>query len=70
MVMEHYAQRLLNPFRGAVHTIRHGAAEAVTADGVHWEIYVANDDLLQSLDPHSTSRSARSATAAGRRPRV
>lgn len=51
MVMEHFAQRLLNPFRGAVHTIRYGAAEAVTADGVHWEIYVANDDLLQGLDP-------------------
>jgi len=51
MAMEHFAQRLLNPFRGAVHTIRHGAAEAVTADGVHWEIYVANDDLLQGLDP-------------------
>jgi hypothetical protein len=51
MAMEHFAQRLLNPFRGAVHTIRDGAAEAVTADGVHWEIYVANDDLLQGLDP-------------------
>ena len=51
MAMEHFAQRLLNPFRGAVHTIRDGAAEAVTADGVHWEIYVANDELLQGLDP-------------------
>lgn len=51
MAMEHYAQRLLNPFRGAVHIIRDGAAEALTADGVHWEIYVANDELLQGLDP-------------------
>jgi hypothetical protein len=51
METQHFAQRLLNPFRGAVHTIRYGAAEAVTADGVHWEIYVANDELLQGLDP-------------------
>jgi hypothetical protein len=51
MDAEHFAQRLLNPFRGAVHSVRSGAAEAVTADGLHWDIYVANDDLLQGLDP-------------------
>jgi hypothetical protein len=50
MVVEHYAQRLLNPFRGAVHTIRYASAEAVTTDGVHWEIYVRNDELLHGLD--------------------
>ena len=53
MDFELYAQRLLNPFRGTMHTIRHGCAEAVTADGVHWDIYVTNTDLLQdNEDPH------------------
>jgi hypothetical protein len=50
MDVEHYGQRLLNPFRGAVHTIRHESAEAVTLDGAHWEIYVSNDTLRQGLD--------------------
>lgn len=49
MEIECYAQRLLNPFRGAVHVIRYGAAEAVTADGREWDIYVANDALLDGL---------------------
>lgn len=49
MQIECYAQRLLNPFRGVVHTIRFQSAEAVTADGVEWDIYVANDALLEGL---------------------
>lgn len=48
--VECYAQRLLNPFRGAMHVIRYAAAEAVTTDGLHWDIYVANDQLLEGLD--------------------
>ncbi len=48
--VECYAQRLLNPFRGAMHVIRYRAAEAVTTDGLHWDIYVANDQLLEGLD--------------------
>lgn len=50
MDIERYAQRLLNPFRGAVHALRHASAEAVTADGVHWDIYVSNDELLHGID--------------------
>lgn len=50
MTVECFAQRLLNPFRGAMHTVRHKAAEAATLDGVHWDIYVANDQLLQDLE--------------------
>lgn len=50
MTVECYAQRLLNPFRGTMHTIKYEAAEAVTLDGVHWDIYVCNDTLLQGLD--------------------
>jgi hypothetical protein len=49
MQIECYAQRLLNPFRGVVHIIRFQSAEAVTTDGVEWDIYVANDALLDGL---------------------
>ena len=45
-----YSQRLLNPFRGIVNIIRYRSAEAVTSDGVHWDIYVSNDSLLDGLD--------------------
>lgn len=50
MSFEYFAQRLLNPFRGAMHTIRFEAAEAVTLDGLNWDIYVANDQLRHGLD--------------------
>jgi hypothetical protein len=46
MVFETFAQRLLNPFRGAMHTLRYKSAEAVTVDGVHWELYVANSAVI------------------------
>lgn len=49
MQIECYAQRLLNPFRGVVHVMRFQSAEAVTTDGVEWDIYVANDALLDGL---------------------
>ncbi len=49
MQIECYAQRLLNPFRGVTHTIRYQSAEAVTTDGIEWDIYVANDALLDGL---------------------
>ena len=48
-MIECYAQRLLNPYRGVVHTIRYASAEAVTTDGVEWDIYVANHALLEGL---------------------
>ncbi len=50
MSFDCYAQRLLNPFRGSMHVIRYEAAEAVTADGVQWDIYVTDDDLLNGLE--------------------
>ncbi len=50
--VECYAQRLLNPFRGVVHVLRYQSAEAVTTDGIHWDIYVANDELLKGLPRH------------------
>ncbi len=45
-----YSQRLLNPFRGAVNVIRYKSAEAVTSDGIQWDIYVSNAALLEGLD--------------------
>ncbi len=44
-----YAQRLLNPFRGVVNVIKYQSAEAVTLDGAHWDIYVANEALSVGL---------------------
>ena len=49
MAFECYAQRLLNPFRGVINTIRHESAEAVTADGVQWDIYVSNESLQRDM---------------------
>ena len=49
MTFECYSQRLLNPFRGSVNCIRYRSADAVTADGVQWDIYVSNEWLLQGL---------------------
>lgn len=49
MQIECYAQRLLNPFRGVVQIIRYASAEAVTSDGIEWDLYVANDALLEGL---------------------
>jgi len=50
MTIECYAQRLLNPFRGTMLTVRYRAAEAVTLDGVRWDIYVANDALRDGVE--------------------
>jgi hypothetical protein len=49
MPFQCYSQRLLNPFRGVVNCIRYRSAEAVTADGVRWDIYVSNEALLDDL---------------------
>lgn len=59
MNAERYAQRLLNPFRGAMHTLRAETAEAVTVDGVHWDLYVANPNAHRLSDIRYGSWSAR-----------
>lgn len=59
MNAERYAQRLLNPFRGSMHTLRAETAEAVTVDGVHWDLYVANPLALRLRDIRYGSWSAR-----------
>jgi hypothetical protein len=40
---------MLNPFRGSMNCVRYRSADAVTADGVHWDIYVSNEGLLEDL---------------------
>jgi hypothetical protein len=45
-----YTQRLLNPFRGVISCLRYESAEAVTRDGLRWDIYVSNDRLLEGMD--------------------
>jgi len=45
-----YGQRLLNPFRGVMNFITYESAEAVTTDGVHWDIYVTDGELLEGLE--------------------
>ncbi len=41
-----YAQRILNPYRGVMHIIDMESAEAVTTDGLHWDMYIHDDSLL------------------------
>jgi hypothetical protein len=49
MQLECYAQRLLNPFRGVMNIIAYQGAEAVTTDGVRWDIYVRDTELVEDL---------------------
>lgn len=49
MTFDCYSQRLLNPFRGSMNCVRYRSADAVSVDGVHWDIYVSNEDLMKDL---------------------
>ena len=44
-----YAQRLFNPFRGIMNIIAYGGAEAVSLDGIEWDIYVRDTELVADL---------------------
>ncbi len=58
MVPTCYAQRLLNPFRGMMNIIEYQGAEAVTTDGLHWDIYVRDTTLVEDLtDSHKVQTS-------------
>jgi len=50
MPFTRYAQRMLNPFRGIVNTVTYQSAEAVSVDGIHWDIYVRNEEILSDLE--------------------
>ena len=45
-----HAVRLLNPFRGVMNIIEYKGAEAVTIDGVNWDIYVKDMSLTRDLE--------------------
>ena len=45
-----YSQRLLNPFRGSMNVIEYKGAEAVSLDGINWDIYVKNRELVKDLE--------------------
>jgi hypothetical protein len=49
MIPACYAQRLLNPFRGVMNIIEYQGAEAVTTDGLNWDIYVRDTTLVEDL---------------------
>ena len=53
MSVEYYSQRLLNPFRGIVNTVKYQSAEAVSTDGIVWDIYVSNDLLTVGLEANT-----------------
>lgn len=57
MDIQCYGQRMLNPFRGIINVIKYKAAEAVTTDGIRWDIYVKNESLLSDVhDKHKPSK--------------
>ena len=47
MLVRYYSQRMLSPYRGLMHVVETDGADAVTVDGVHWDLYVDNIELLQ-----------------------
>lgn len=53
MQLEYYSQRQLNPFRGIVNIVKYQSAEAVSTDGLVWDIFVSNDLLREGLDPNT-----------------
>lgn len=44
-----YSERILNPFRGVMNIITTGKADAVTIDGVNWDLYI-HDTFGSHLD--------------------
>lgn len=46
-----YSQRILNPFRGVMNIITTGEADAVTLDGVNWELYVYDNFHTEHDEP-------------------
>lgn len=44
-----FGQRMLNPFRGVMHSVVTEWADAVTTDGRHWTLYVRGERLYDDL---------------------
>lgn len=51
-----FAQRILNPFRGAMHVVQTEWADAVTTDGRNWILYVHGERLYEDLDADGDAR--------------
>ncbi len=45
-----FSQRILNPFRGAMHCVRIRWGEAVTVDGRDWTLYIGGECIHEDLD--------------------
>ena len=45
-----FGQRMLSPFRGVMHSVVTGWADAVTIDGRNWTLYVRGECLYDDLD--------------------
>ncbi len=50
LIIKKHAVRLLNPFRGVMNIIEYKGAEAVTIDGVNWDIYVRDMSLTRDIE--------------------
>jgi hypothetical protein len=48
--IQRHAVRLLNPFRGVMNIIEYKGAEAVTIDGINWDIYVKDMSLTRDME--------------------
>ena len=50
-----YSERILNPFRGVMNIITTGKADAVTIDGIHWDLYIHNTFHAHKDEPDEFS---------------
>lgn len=48
-----FAQRMLNPFHGAMHIVRLKWSEAVTTDGRNWTLYVRGEKFYDDLQENN-----------------
>ncbi|MBD3671424.1 MAG: hypothetical protein HUJ29_11700 [Gammaproteobacteria bacterium] len=49
------ARRLLNPFRGFLHTIVEANLDAATLDGVNWGLYLTDESIYRFMDLNSVA---------------
>jgi len=49
MAFENNAQRLLNHFRGVMNIIEYQGAEALTTDGIPWDICVRDTGFVENI---------------------
>jgi hypothetical protein len=58
MAFENNARCLLNPFRGVMNIIEYQGAEAITTDGIQWDICARDTGLVEdSANSHKVQTS-------------